>query len=448
KLRQDAGFVAHIEGPTYAQPLYVENAAGGKKLLIVATEQNLVYGLNADTGAQLWRASLGAPVPLEKLPCGNISPLGITGTPVIDLGSRTVFLDAMTTPDGGRTKQHKIYGLSIDDGRARPGWPFDVGAKVEAGGVKFDSAVQNQRPGLALLDGVLYVAYGGHYGDCGDYRGWVLGLPLRDPYRYNAWVAGARGGAVWAPGALVVADNALFATTGNTVGAVTWSGGEAILKFNAGSSFNATPTDYFAPADWKTLDAQDLDLGGSNAVPVNLSHGDPARLMVAFGKNGKAYLTNRTGLGGISDGVASLAVAADPIITAPASYSTDDAVYIFFKGQGIGCPKNQAGDLVALKVVSGTPPAMKVEWCARQNGMGSPIVTTSDASGSNPIVWSVGAEGDNRLRGFEALSGRLVFESGEKAGAMTNVRRYQTPIIAGGHLFVAADDRVFRFSPP
>ncbi len=448
RVKLDSNFIGKIAGPTYAQPLYLENVAGGKKLLIVATEQNFVYGLDAETGAQVWRASLGAPVPLTKLPCGNISPLGITGTPIIDEGSHTVYLDAMTTPDGGRTKQHKIFALSVDDGSVRPGWPLDVSAKVKAGGVAFDSAVQNQRPGLALLDGVLYVAYGGHWGDCGSYRGWILGLPLRDPYSYTAWISGARGGAVWAPGNLVVSDSALFATTGNTFGATTWSGGNAILKFNAASSFNSTPTDFFAPLDWKRLDDDDLDLGGSNPVPINLSHGQPARLMLALGKDGKAYLTNRTNLGGIGVGVSSRKVASDSIITAPARFDTDDAVYVIFKGAGVDCPQGQGGDLLALKVSSGTPPTFSTVWCAQQNGMGSPIVTTSDAAGSDAIAWSVGAEGDNRLHGFDAVTGRVVFAGGGKGEAMTGVRRYQTPIVVKGRLYVAADNRVYRFSVP
>src|SRR4029077_298853 len=125
------------------------------------------------------------------LPCGDIDPLGITGTPVIDAASRTLFVDAMTTPDGGgATKKHILVALAIDDGSLRPGWPFDVSA-VRAGSVIFNPAFQNQRAALALLGGVLYVPYGGHYGDCGDYHGWVVGVPVDHPRSARAWTTRA-----------------------------------------------------------------------------------------------------------------------------------------------------------------------------------------------------------------------------------------------------------------
>src|ERR1700674_820068 len=123
---RDKGFNAPLHGPVYAQPLYVSNGPGGKAALIVATEQNDVLALDAASGAQIWMKKVGAPVPVSQLPCGNIDTLGITGTPVIDAGARTVYVAAMTTPDGGRTKQHMIFALSLDDGAIRPGWPVSV----------------------------------------------------------------------------------------------------------------------------------------------------------------------------------------------------------------------------------------------------------------------------------------------------------------------------------
>ena len=111
----------------FAQPLFVDGAFGpdggtqGQDLLIVATELNNLYALDAASGAQVWKTNLGAPVRLANMPCGNLDPYGVTGTPVIDFGSRTIFVDAMTTPDAGTTKQHLIFALSIDDGSIRIG---------------------------------------------------------------------------------------------------------------------------------------------------------------------------------------------------------------------------------------------------------------------------------------------------------------------------------------
>ena len=94
------------------------------------------------------------------MPCGNIDPYGITGTPVIDFASRTIFLDAMTTPDAGTTKKHLIFALSIDTGAIKSGWPVNVGAVAKSGTTTFNNPPQGQRGALAIVNGTLYVPYG------------------------------------------------------------------------------------------------------------------------------------------------------------------------------------------------------------------------------------------------------------------------------------------------
>ncbi len=101
----------------------------------------------------MWSKKVGAPVKLTNLPCGNIDPLGITGTPVIDGATRTIFADAMTTPDGGATKKRAITALSVDTGKTRPGSPIDVAAVAKSGNLSFDSAIQNQRGALVIAGG-------------------------------------------------------------------------------------------------------------------------------------------------------------------------------------------------------------------------------------------------------------------------------------------------------
>jgi hypothetical protein len=99
-LTHDLGFDGTISGSVYAQPLYIDNGPGGVPTVIAATESNIVYALDATDGTIIWQQqNLGTPVALANLPCGNINPMGITGTHVIDLASRSIFLDAMTTPD-------------------------------------------------------------------------------------------------------------------------------------------------------------------------------------------------------------------------------------------------------------------------------------------------------------------------------------------------------------
>lgn len=447
RLHREAAFHAPLQGPTYAQPLFWAGVhPADRDLIIAATEQNQVVAVEAASGSVVWQRSLGAPVPLRALPCGNIDPLGITGTPVIDATSRTLFLDAFTTPDGGRTKQHLIVALSLEDGATRPGWPVDVAATVRAGAGAFVPAVQNQRGALALLSNTVYVPYGGHFGDCGGYHGWVVGVPIGGPAAPLAWVTRARGGGVWAPGGLAADGAALYAATGNTFGASAWADGEAVIRLRPGPTFSGQPADYFAPADWRELDATDTDLGGSGPILVEVPGSRPASLVVALGKNGDAYLLDRAHLGGIGASLAQRHVSAGPIITAAASYSTAAGTYVVFRGRGVGCPAGQSGDLIALRIAAAAPPRIEVAWCATARGRGSPMVTTTDGR-SEAIVWSVSAEGDNRLRGFDGETGRPVFDGGGPGDQMTLVRRFQTPIVAKGRIVVAADDQLVVFTP-
>src|SRR2546425_5107517 len=121
QLTRDLNFDGTISGHVYAQPLYIEGGPNGP-MVIATTESNNVYALNATTGTVIWQVNLGPSVPLSDLFCGNIDPVGITGTPVVDLASRSLFLDALIN---GTTKKHFIYSLNVDTGEPNPnpGWP-------------------------------------------------------------------------------------------------------------------------------------------------------------------------------------------------------------------------------------------------------------------------------------------------------------------------------------
>jgi hypothetical protein len=166
---------------------------------------------------------------------------------------------------------------------------------------------------------------------------------------------------------------------------------------------------------------------------------------VALGKDGNAYLIDRTRMGGVGGAVAARRVSADAIIGAAAAYTTGRGTYVVFPGSGIGCPRGWAGDLTAIRIGAASPPTITVAWCADQHGRGSPIVTTPDGR-SEPIVWSVGAGGDGRLRGFDGETGQVVFDGGGPGDAMSGVQRYQTPIVAKGRIFVAGDREVYAFT--
>ena len=170
-LRPDTGFHGSVPGHVYAQPLFW-HPDGGRALVIVATESDAIAALDATSGATVWKTQLGAPVPLGELPCGNVDPDGITGTPVIDAKTGVVYLDALTKTNAG--PRHLVTALSLENGAAVPGWPLDVQAELGKRGVNFHSEPQGARSALQFLNGALYVSYGGRFGDCGDYHGMVV----------------------------------------------------------------------------------------------------------------------------------------------------------------------------------------------------------------------------------------------------------------------------------
>jgi len=164
--------------------------------------------------------------------------------------------------------------------------------------------------------------------------------------------------------------------------------------------------------------------------------------MLALGKDRKAYLLDRSNLGGIGGQLAADTVAKLRIITSPAEYPVGDDVFVAFLGTGAHCPESGAGhELTVLKIAKGMRPTMATGWCGALSGRGSPIATTTDGH-SNPIVWVLGAEGDNRLHAFRGDTGEPIFSSEPLSG----LRRFQTLIATGDHLYVGADERIYSFS--
>ncbi len=166
-------------------------------------------------------------------------------------------------------------------------------------------------------------------------------------------------------------------------------------------------------------------------------------MILALGKDRRAYLLDRNNLGGIGGQLHAETVSERPIRTSPAAYPGKDGIYVAFQGEGTHCPMAKRDNgLVVLKIGSGSPPSMATAWCGMLRGAGSPVVTTTDGH-SNPIVWIVGAEGDNRLHGFRGDTGEPIFTGSE---VMNGLQHFQTLIAAKDHLYVAADERIYVFS--
>lgn len=416
-LHPDRNFDAHVDGHLYAQPLYWQSGSHAA-MLVVATENDVVQAFDADTGKELWRRSVGRPVPASALPCGNIDPEGVTGTPVIDQGTGAIYFDAAVEDADG--PHHRIFALSLKDGSVLPRWPVDVAAALRAQGGDFDPRTQNQRSALSILDGRVYVAFGGHFGDCGTYHGWIVGVSLDDPGKVVSFATKAPGGGIWAPGGLSIVGHSLFAATGNTFDEHNWGDGEAVLRLPPDLRRSDDKRDYFAPSNWRALNDRDEDLGGADPVPLDVPGSDGAQsLMLALGKDGRAYLLNRDDLGGIGGQLAAETVSRESIRTAAAVFPVGDAEFIAFQGPGAQCPTSSQGNgLTVLKVTGGSPPAMTTAWCSRLHGRGSAIVTTTDGR-SNPIVWILGAEGDNRLHGYRAIAASRFWRANRSAACGT-----------------------------
>jgi outer membrane protein assembly factor BamB len=445
-LTRDLNFNGTIVGRVYAQPLYIEGGQNGP-MIIAVTESNNVYALNATTGTVIWQRNVGPPVAQGDLGClPKFDSMGITGTPVVDLPSRALFLAAMTTPDGGVTIKHYILSLNVDTGATNSGWPVDVEATATYNGVTFTAEIQQQRPALAIVGNpkILYVGYGSMR-DCDVYHGWLVGVPINNPASVTAWAAasaaGTHGGAIWGVGGIASDGNNPFVTTGNTFNTgQTWRGGEAVIRFQPGPIFSGNTSDYWAPTNWLQLDGQDQDLGSSGPLLVDVPGATPSRLVVAMGKDQKAYLLNRDNLGGITAPIASAQESFSVIIQAAAAYRTNQSTYVALRA---------AGDkLRAFRITATSPPGIAIGWEASRNGCGSPFVSSTDGT-NNMIVWVVGASGDQRLHGYDGDTGTVVYGGGGANELMAGTHSYSTTgIVARGHIYVATDDKVYAFKVP
>ena len=443
-LTRDLNFNGAIVGNVYAQPLYIEGGQNGP-MVIIATESNNVYALNATTGTVIWQRNVGAPVPAPDLFCTEVGSMGIIGTPIVDLASRALFLNAMTTPDGGTTIKHYIISLNVDTGAINPGWPVDVEATAQYNGTTFTAAIQQQRPALAIVGNILYVGYGS-MGDCSLFHGWLVGVPINNPASVTAWATSDIGGGIW--GAVASDGTNVFAATGNTFQPANWSGGEAVIRFQPGPIFSGNPSDYWAPVTWQNYDAHNLDVGACGPLLVDVPGATPSRLIVQMGKDQYAHLLNRDNLGGISAPITEAQETISYIFGGQATYRTAQGTYVAVRDGPYA--------LRTFRITATSPPTMVTTWNTfPMTGCGSPFVTTTDGT-NNMIVWTVGTDdsetgnpGDQRLHGYDGDTGAVVYGGGGANELMASTRSYSTTgIVARGRIYVAGDNKVFAFKLP
>jgi hypothetical protein len=436
-LTRDLGFAGTISGNVYAQPLYIEGGPNGP-MIIAVTESNNVYALNATTGLPIWsRTDIGPPVPTT--PCGGFNPTGITGTPVVDLISRRLFFDALIN---GNPTKHFIYSLDVDSGVTTPGWPVDLNATASYNTINFVSFAQEERGGLALVNGIVYISYSGYVGDCGTYHGWVVGIDINNPSSVGGWATTATGGGIWGHGGVASDGTNMFVVTGNTFNTGgNWMGGEAIIRLQAGPTWTAQPTDYWAPTNWFSLDNSDTDLGGVSATVIDVPGATPSQLVLALGKDSNAYLVNRNNLGGITSPVAQANVSGTNRGISAVTYHTSQGTYFGFH--------NDSGAIRAYKITPTNPPTIVFAWSQGQNGRGSPWVTTTDGT-NNTIVWyaATTGSGDQRLHAYDGDTGAIIYAGGGTNELMSGTRQWNTGIAARGRIYFGADNKIYAFRLP
>ena len=456
-------FAAPVDGYIYGQPLYFANVVipgkGTHNVVYAATEHDSVYAIDADSGAPLWQAAfLNAAAGVTSVPaadtnCSQIEPeIGITGTPVIDPGSGTIFLVAMTKEMSGGTASyvHRLHALDIATGAEKPGSPVVIQATYPGTGehgstLGFNPRNYKQRPGLLLLNGVVYTAWSSHC-DIGTYHGWLIGYDeqtLRQVSVYNTTPNGNEG-SLWAGGAAPAADGAgnIYIVSGNgTFDGTTGDGPDLGESFIRLSSPGLTATDYFAPYNFSDLNNRDLDTGSAGVALLGDEAGSPAHphLMAGAGKEGRIYLLDRDNLGKVQTGsdsqiVQSLPGAIGVLFGNPAYFNQT----LFFCGSG--------DNLKAFSVMGAAMPATPVSRSPEKFVSPGCVPTVSAAGKVNGIVWALDQAGI--LRAFDASNlGHELYNSGQNSSrdAFGHAVKFSVPTVANGKVYAGSQSALVAY---
>jgi outer membrane protein assembly factor BamB len=352
--------------------------------VLVATENNTVYSLDLFSGAVVWHRHLGDPVDSSTLPCGDIGPVtGITGTPAADVVSRRLYVVAFL-----RGYHHLLFTLSLTDG--------SVVGQQNVDPPDSDPSVEQERGALAVGSGRIYIPFGGLYGDCGRYRGYVVAVPAAGGAHLVWWASVIGGAGIWSPaGPTIDATGAVYVVTGNGSATQSFAYSNSVIQLSPDLHLRS----YFAPGNWRSLDASDTDLGSVGATLL-----PSLGVVVAIGKEGVAYLLRADQLGGVGGQVASRAVCAGAL---GGTASSGPMVWV--------------------------PCSISIAWKASSPRLGSPIV----AAGA---VWAIEPE-SGRLYALDITSGTVLFTT-----VIGPARHFSTPAATEGFVVAPAGAQVAAYS--
>jgi outer membrane protein assembly factor BamB len=377
----------------YAEPLVY----GGK--LFVETENNSVFALNDQNGGIVWMKHFGLPVPRSELPCGDIDPTGITGTPVIDPRLNSIYVVAFLRAD----HQHWLFALDLSTGDVRFSRPIDPPGA--------NPLTEQQRAALSLSGDIVYVPFGGLFGDCGSYHGWVVGLRTDNSGTLLSYqVPTGRAGGIWAPsGAVIDSAGDLLVATGNSFSVSSFDFGDSLIKLSP----SLQPLDWFAPTNWVQLNEFDTDLGSTGPALLG------SNTVFQIGKEGVGYLMDENRLGGVGGEVFNSKVCSGAF--GGTSYAPP---YLY-----VPCTDG----LVALRVSLGSSRSFTVAWRSPTFQAGPPIIVAG-------AVWTIDTA-SGELYAFNGTNGQVIFKN-----HIGQVAHFSTPSSGDGQVFVVAEDKVISFT--
>jgi hypothetical protein len=414
-------FTDSVDGQIYAQPLYVANlniSGGTHDVVFVCTENNSVYALDADTaGITYWQTNLGTPFNPGTLSCGDLTPVvGITGTPVIDLNSGTLYVDTKLS-----VPAQELHALDITTGNEKFGGPMTVSA------TGFSASLEHQRPGLLLLNGVVYVCFGSHCDD-GAYHGYVLGYNATNlasqEYAFNTTPTGTQG-AVWSGGMAPAADTNgnIYVMTGNgTFDGIT-NYGESMIKLNS----SLVVQDYATPTNWSTLNSEDRDFGSGGPVLL------PTHYAVGIGKDGNLCLADINNLGHVGNFVQDFPAASlgDTVGKSPVYWQGPGLQYLFVLHSSTPTKSFQFTGTNIITTPLGTASFTPNDRCGG--------LSLSANGTNNGILWEIGS--DSNLRAYDAVNFPKVLWS----GSIGTYVKMTCPTIANGKVYVGTASNLTVF---
>lgn len=469
---------APVKGQVYAQPLLDDGT------LFVATEENNLYGLDPATGTQTWSANLGEPWNPGEIGCGDLAPfVGVTSTPVIDPATHIAYLTYKTyrpVPGGAAgEKEPAWYMDAVDDssGAQEPGFPVLLnGTAQNAPGQTFHPQAELQRPGLLLLEGVVYAGFGS---DCDHpiWQGWVFGVSTAGVVKAR-WVAdeSGEGAGIWQSGAGLTSDRPgnILVSTGNGGAPSTPTPGdtppadlgESIVRLQVQGDGSLKATDFFAPFDAASLDSWDADFasGGVTGLPEEqFGTLEVPHLAVAVGKDGYVYLLNRDDLGGIGQGPSG----SDDVVQRIGPYGGVWSRPGVWPGEGgwVYIPTASGGTSASgssgnLRVYqyglsgTGTPTLSLQATSSDAFGFSSsaPVITSDGTAPGSALVWIVWAPNGSgegaQLRAYDPIPahGEPVLRWSAPIGTSS---KFALPGVGAGRLYIGTrDGHVLGFGSP